>query len=68
MWQVANPAENIKIDPGLYEACRNMVESGPCQNVEPGHGRLVECLSRQLNSPKMKEECQERLVVFREYF
>lgn len=60
--KVVNPAENVRIDPNLYEACHNLIESGPCANIQTGHGHMIDCLTKQLDSPKMKDECQERLL------
>lgn len=50
------------MDPNLYEACENLI-TGVCKDIQPGHGRMVECLTRQLGSNKdMNEDCEERLL------
>ncbi len=60
--KVVNPAENIQVDPSLYASCQKVLERGVCKNVQSGHGRMVECLTRHLNSDLMDEDCSERLL------
>ncbi len=60
--KVANPAENVEVDPSLYAACHKVLEQGACKDVQPGHGRIVECLTRHLDSHLMNEDCSERLL------
>ena len=59
---MVNAGEDVRVDPNLYESCQNLLTDGACKNVQPGHGRIVECLTRQIGAPDMKEDCQERLL------
>ena len=61
MIKLADPSEDIRVDPGLQEACQNIL-TGTCKDVKPGKGRVIECLLNQLNSGDMSEDCEERLL------
>ena len=59
--KVANAAEDVRIDRSLVEACQNLLD-GPCRNIQPGQGRVVQCLLSQLNSDAVTEQCEERIL------
>lgn len=60
--KLVNPAENINLDPSLSKACENLLIEGPCKNLRSDHGSMVECLTRQLGSLEMTDDCTERLL------
>ena len=59
--KVADPSEDVRIDPDLRAACQPLLE-GQCSNVQPGYGRVIECMLKYLNTPSMNEDCEERLL------
>ena len=61
MVKITDLGEDARIDPHLHESCENLLK-GVCKDVQPGGGRMTQCLLRQLGSNDMKEECEERLL------
>lgn len=59
--QLANAGEDVRVDPHLQEACQNLL-TGPCRNIQPGKGRVIQCLLNFIGSSQINEECQERLI------
>lgn len=59
--KTVDAGEDIRVDPNLYESCQNLV-TGICKEIQPGHGRMIDCLSKQIGSSDMNEECEERLL------
>jgi Golgi apparatus protein 1 len=45
----------------LKAACQPLLE-GECHNVQPGEGRMINCLLKYLNTPNMNDDCEERLL------
>ena len=56
-----NVAADIRIDPMMYTACHNILTS-KCSDIKPENGRLVECLSSNINSNDMQEECRKKIL------
>jgi Golgi apparatus protein 1 len=50
--------EQIKLDPDLVKACQSDM-SRLCQNVQPGKGRMLECL--RTNREKLSLDCSAKL-------
>jgi Golgi apparatus protein 1 len=59
--QLANAGEDIRVDPHLQEACQNLL-TGPCRNIQPGKGRVIQCLLNFIGSNQINDDCQERLI------
>lgn len=59
--KVADAGEDARVDPHLYESCQNLI-TGVCKSVNPGEGRLIDCLLKNLGTDEMNENCEERLL------
>ena len=56
----AQEAEDIRLKPQLLEACQ-VAGAQLCAGVEPGHGRLLECLLGKASDPTMDRACAKKL-------
>ncbi|XP_013408738.1 Golgi apparatus protein 1 isoform X2 [Lingula anatina] len=59
--KVADAAEDIRVDPSVMQACQP-VASVLCKDVKPGDANVMACLMDKMESDKMTDECEERLV------
>ena len=47
---------------GLRRKSRYKFIRGACKDVQPGVGREVDCLMRNIRTDEMNEDCEERLL------
>ncbi|XP_012945019.1 Golgi apparatus protein 1 [Aplysia californica] len=58
---IANPGEDIRLDPPLQRACGEVVTSA-CHDRKKGHGDVITCLLDNLDHEDMTDECEEKLL------
>ncbi|GFO47337.1 Golgi apparatus protein 1 [Plakobranchus ocellatus] len=63
---VANPGEDIRLDPSLQRACGSVVQA-VCSGLKPGEGDIINCLMENIDDEEMTDKCEERLFVM-QYF
>ncbi|GFS06290.1 Golgi apparatus protein 1 [Elysia marginata] len=58
---VANPGEDIRLDPPLHRACGEVAKT-LCSSFKPGKGDVMTCLFDNMDHEDMTEECEEKLL------
>jgi len=57
-----NIRENIDVDSVLEETCGTVIDS-KCSHVQPGQGKVIDCLMNYINKPRiMNAGCREKLM------
>ncbi len=56
-----NAGEDWRVDPYVRHDCAPVVSSS-CRNVQPGEGRVLQCLMTLLGTPTMTPDCEESLL------
>ena len=59
--KVADAGEDVRVDTHLKISCQAVIK-GACKDVQPGGGRVLECLMRNIGTNDMNEDCEERLL------
>ncbi|CAG0914941.1 unnamed protein product [Notodromas monacha] len=59
--KVADAGEDWRVDPFLRESCQPVVNQA-CQGIQPGEGRVLQCLMQHLGTQVMTSDCEESLL------
>jgi golgi apparatus protein 1 len=59
--RAVDPGSDVRADPLLESTCRGVIDT-LCPRVKPGDSNVIMCLLDNLKSPKMTEDCEDRLM------
>jgi len=59
--RAVDPGNDIRADPLLETTCRTVIDS-LCPKIRSGDSNMIMCLLNNLRSPRMTEDCEDRLM------